>query len=171
MAKSHGRKAKFDKKHGIVDINDYRAQREKQDGAGTADGRGTESRKAEGKKSAAKEKTAPKHKKGAAKAARRRAADKHAKMTRERAILYTVVICIVAALIAWSGIRIYKVESEKAALLQEQQQLTKEKKELREELKKVNDLDYIENQARDKLKMVMPGETLYVLPEDKDSGK
>lgn len=168
MAKSHGRKARFDKKHGIVDINDYRAQLEKQERSGASSDRKPESRTA-GSGRAEKEKTVPKHKKGTAK--KRAAKKKHAKVTKERAILNVIVICLVAVLVAWSGVRIYKVESEKQALLQEQQQLTQEKKELRSELKKVNDLDYIEEQAREKLRMVMPGETLYVLPDNGDSSK
>ena len=48
------------------------------------------------------------------------------------------------------------------------EQLEQKKKELQEEKKAVSDNDYIEEQARKQLKMIKPGEILYVLPDDDD---
>ncbi|MCI2061552.1 MAG: septum formation initiator family protein [Eubacteriaceae bacterium] len=151
MAKrSKGRKAKFDKKNGVVDLREYRKDRERQS---------REERRAQKETPAEETPVAAKH------AKKKRVSRK---MSGRRALVYAVVICILACMVGYSTYNIYKAETEKNSLIAEQQKLTKEKKELREELKKVNDPDYIEEEARDKLKMVMPGETLYVMP-DKDS--
>ena len=48
---------------------------------------------------------------------------------------------------------------------------SKEKKEYQAILKNIDNSDYVEQEARDKLKMIMPGETLYVLPESTDNNK
>ena len=42
---------------------------------------------------------------------------------------------------------------------------------LKEELKNVNDLDYIEEQARIQLRMIKPGEILYITDDDLKENK
>jgi len=49
-----------------------------------------------------------------------------------------------------------------------QKELEQKKDDLTAELKNVNELDYIEEQARKQLKMIKPGEVLYVLDGKKD---
>ena len=48
----------------------------------------------------------------------------------------------------------------------QKQELEQKKKELKKEKKEVIDPDYIEDQARKQLKMVKPGEILYILPDE-----
>ena len=51
-------------------------------------------------------------------------------------------------------------------MAQRQKELNDEKAALQEELKNVNDLDYIEEQARNQLKLIKPGEILYILENE-----
>lgn len=41
-----------------------------------------------------------------------------------------------------------------------------EKEQLQKDLKQINDLENLEEQARDQMRMVKPGETLYIFPEE-----
>ena len=52
---------------------------------------------------------------------------------------------------------------EKRALTQQNSELTNKRDDLTAELENVNDLDYIEEQARKLLHMIKPGEVLYIL--------
>ena len=57
------------------------------------------------------------------------------------------------------------LKMEERELLQEQRDLEARKAELEEELTRVDETDYIEQQARQQLHMIKPGEILYLLPE------
>lgn len=91
-----------------------------------------------------------------------------------RFLVYLVVIVLLVCMVGFSVYKVVVVKLEERALVQEQQSLESQKKELKEELKMVNDPEYIEQQARKQLNLIMPGETLYVLPDknkDKDGQK
>ena len=56
--------------------------------------------------------------------------------------------------------------------LKEQQKALKEKRtKLKNELKNIDDKNYIEEQARKQLNMVKPGEILYMIEKDRSKGK
>lgn len=78
------------------------------------------------------------------------------------------IICIIFLLAGLSVYKIIDLKLEENKLEGQRQELIKEQKKLKEELKNVNDPEYIEQQARKQLKLIMPGETLYVLPDEKD---
>ncbi|HPR23640.1 MAG TPA: septum formation initiator family protein [Bacillota bacterium] len=85
-----------------------------------------------------------------------------------RTLIYMGIICII---VLFAGLSVYKIidlKLEENRLEGQKQELIKEQKKLKEELKNVNDPEYIEQQARKQLKLIMPGETLYVLPDEKD---
>jgi len=85
-----------------------------------------------------------------------------------RILIYMGIICII---VLFAGLSVYKIidlKLEENRLEGQKQELIKEQKKLKEELKNVNDPEYIEQQARKQLKLIMPGETLYVLPDEKD---
>ena len=73
-----------------------------------------------------------------------------------------IIAIIVVAIYAYNivAVELYQnqVEAENLAL-------TNQKIKLQEELKNVSDPKYIEQQARTQLRMIFPGEILYVLPE------
>lgn len=72
---------------------------------------------------------------------------------------------IVVLLYAYS---VFLVEMEQKHIEEEKASLLAEKSKLEEELRHVTDPAYIEQQARTELRMIKPGEILYVLP---DKGK
>ena len=61
--------------------------------------------------------------------------------------------------------RIMSLHAEKEQLLAEREELEQTREERLNELENVNDLDYIEEQARKQLKMIKPGEVLFVIDE------
>ena len=59
-----------------------------------------------------------------------------------------------------------KLLSENSELKKQNTELTKQKKSLENELKNVNKPEYIEEQAKLQLKLIKPGETLFILGEE-----
>lgn len=78
--------------------------------------------------------------------------------------IYTAICFIIIAVIGLYTYNILAIQKERAEVLQETADLEKEKKELTEELANVDTPEYIEQQARAVLRMIKPGEYLYVLP-------
>lgn len=98
------------------------------------------------------------------KRARRR--NKKFRVNRTR-VLLLIVIAVVFVMFAFSVKNIVDLHREQAELKAEQRTLTERKEDLEAELKSINESNYIEEQARTQLNMVMPGETLYIT-EDED---
>ena len=90
---------------------------------------------------------------------------------RRRAGIYALVVVIVLAIFGLLLHNVISLKMEQHDLQAKKEQLEKKKKELQEEKKAVSDKDYIEEQARKQLKMIRPGEILYVLPDDGDTDK
>ena len=92
------------------------------------------------------------------------------KKSRRKVSVFTVIYwIIVIALILTIGFVIKNIISlhlEKNRLEKEEQELLNTKEELNAELENVDDLEYIEEQARKLLKMIKPGEVLYILDGD-----
>mgnify|MGYP003309064077 CR=1 FL=1 len=76
-------------------------------------------------------------------------------------------ILVLALLMSVKGI--FTLRAEQKALKEENAALLLEKESLEDELKNVSDKEYIEEQARIQLKLIKPGEILYILEEDKDN--
>lgn len=91
-------------------------------------------------------------------------------MTRERnypikRLLYMVAIFIVLAVTTYYAYNVIAVEIVQKQVEAEHEALMLEKAELEDELKNVSDPKYIEQQARTQLRMISPGEVLYILPD------
>ena len=106
------------------------------------------------------------------KAARRRqeALDREEENARKtfingRKVFFSSITIIIVITIAISGINI--MELHKATAKAEQALVAKqeEKVRLESEYAMINNLDYIETQARERLKMIKPGEILYIFGE------
>ncbi|MDY6038514.1 MAG: septum formation initiator family protein [Eubacterium sp.] len=85
-----------------------------------------------------------------------------------------ILSLIVVSLLIGCGFSIKKIiqlHLEKSRLQETQKVLESHRDDLTAELKNVNELDYIEEQARKQLKMIKPGEVLYVLDDEKQAGK
>lgn len=89
------------------------------------------------------------------------------KQRRKRRLFYLALIALICVVIFGFAGNIIALKAENARLLEEQESLLATKKALEKEKKNVNSLDYIEQQAREQLHLVLPGEILYVLPEEK----
>lgn len=141
--RNRGRSRKFYKETQVVDIREAREERRRSRTE-------TQSKK---KKPANTENPKKKRKK---------------KRLWRRTLIYMGIICIIFLLAGLSVYKIIDLKLEENRLEGQKQELIKEQKKLKEELKNVNDPEYIEQQARKQLKLIMPGETLYVLPDEKD---
>ena len=141
--RNRGRSRKFYKETRVVDISEAREERRRSRTE-------TQSKK---EKTANTEKPKKKRKK---------------KRLWRRTLIYMGIICIIFLLAGLSVYKIIDLKLEENRLEGQRQELIKEQKKLKEELKNVNDPEYIEQQARKQLKLIMPGETLYVLPDEKD---
>lgn len=78
-------------------------------------------------------------------------------------LLFLAIIAVLVVAILIVAKNIIDLRIEKANLEQQEQDLQSKKDELTAELQGVDDLDYIEEQARKLLKMIKPGEVLYIL--------
>ena len=81
-------------------------------------------------------------------------------------IVVTVIVVVLIAVVGMSLKNVFDLRAEQKALHEKNKQLGSEKASLKEELKNVNDYDYIEEQARIQLKLIRPGEILYVLDDE-----
>lgn len=92
------------------------------------------------------------------------------KLNRKRVIRLGVILIA----IIFVGVSVYGIGSllsEQADLEEQNAQLKEEKQLKEEEEKKINTDEYMEKKARDDLKMVKPGEKLFILDKDKESSE
>ncbi len=85
--------------------------------------------------------------------------------------MLTAVVVIMIAVVGVSVKSIFSLRAEQAELSADNSRLTAEKASLAEELKNVNDYEYIEEQARIQLRLIKPGEVLYILDEQQDDNE
>ena len=88
------------------------------------------------------------------------------KMMRNRLITFLIIIVILIS----AGYSVYKIgvlQMDKHRLDDENIDLRREKALLEEELKNVQDHEYVEEEAREKLNLIMPGEVIYKFSDDK----
>lgn len=92
---------------------------------------------------------------------------KAAKILRRR-LIYSGIFIIIIAIIGFSIYNIISLKIEQARATAELESLIQEKESLTEELSQVDSREYIEQQARQELRMILPGETLYILIDRKE---
>ena len=84
-----------------------------------------------------------------------------------------ITLVIIGFILISAGYSAYKIgvlQMDKHKLDEENIDLRREKALLEEELKNVQDYEYIEEEAREKLNLIMPGEVIYKFPDD-EKGK
>lgn len=81
---------------------------------------------------------------------------------------FLVIALIVVSVAGFSIFRIVDLKLEERQLLAQQEALLQEKVKLKEQLANVNNPEFIEQEARKQLKLIMPGETLYILKDGTD---
>lgn len=87
-----------------------------------------------------------------------------------RRMVYFFIFLFILCLIGVSAFNIISLKLTEAKTIKEQQELLEQKDKLEKIYSQVNSPEYIEQQARQQLRMIRPGEILYVLP-DKDAKK
>jgi len=92
------------------------------------------------------------------------------KRSRKR-MIYGFVALALVLLIGYSVFSLITLKMEAARAKQELGELKREKAALVEELKHVNSDEYIEQKAREELKMILPGETLYIISDGESDEK
>lgn len=80
----------------------------------------------------------------------------------------TVIVAALIVVLLMSVNSIFNLRAEQKTLKAENEALLLEKESLQDELKNVSDKEYIEEQARIQLKLIKPGEILYILEDNKD---
>ena len=87
-----------------------------------------------------------------------------------RRMVYFFIFLFIVCLVGVSVFNIVSLKLTQARTMKEQQALLQQKDKLEKIYSQVNSPEYIEQQARQQLRMIKPGEILYVLP-DKDEKK
>jgi len=80
----------------------------------------------------------------------------------------TIIVAVLMLVLLMSVKGIFTLRAEQKALEEENSALLLEKEALKDELENVSDKEYIEEQARIQLKLIKPGEILYILDDEKD---
>lgn len=83
-----------------------------------------------------------------------------------RRLLTAIVVMIIIGLISFSVINIISLKKEQYDMKEQKRTLQEEKKQLERELEDANDPDNLEEQARDQLRLIKPGEKFYLFPEE-----
>lgn len=90
---------------------------------------------------------------------------------RNRIILVAVITLVFIAAIGASIFNILSLKAEQKEALKQQEQLQQEKEELQEQLENSDDEEYVKEQAREQLRLVDPGEKIYIVPSVGDNDK
>ena len=92
-------------------------------------------------------------------------AEENKKSRRKVLLIAVLVLIVLAALFGRNTYQIIQLSNEKKIQEQKLEELEESINRLNEELQRVTSDEYIEQQAREQLKMIYPGETLYVITE------
>jgi len=90
---------------------------------------------------------------------------------RKKHITYAVIILAIIAAIGVSAINIISLKAEYNAVLAEKEQLTEQKESMEQQLKDSTKDKYVEKEARQQLRMVKPGETVFIVPNQDTENK
>jgi len=88
-----------------------------------------------------------------------------------RRFVMSAIILIFVVSVGVSGFKLIALQSEYKQLTQRHEELELLKESLTAELKYVDSKEYIEQQARKSLKLVMDNEILFLIPEDNKENK
>lgn len=89
----------------------------------------------------------------------------------KRRMVYVVIAGAILITIGLSAFNIVSLTIEKRELQEQQMLLMKTRDELKYELENVDSPEYIEQQARTYLRLIKPGEVLYIMPKDDTDGE
>lgn len=80
--------------------------------------------------------------------------------------MIALVMVLVIVLMGATVFKIVSLNKERIDTRKQQEELIKEKKDLQQQLDSINDPENLEKQARDQLRLIKPGEILYMFPKE-----
>ncbi|MBF6330719.1 FtsB family cell division protein [Nocardia transvalensis] len=124
-------------------------------------------RTAAGKRAAQRRAGKPESRAGKGKSGRRSDADKHERkilgLSTGRAVILAAVLCALALTLAVPMRTYFSQRAESAQLAEQRSELENDLARLRDRRAQQQDPAYIKSEARDRLRLVMPGETPYIV--------
>lgn len=84
---------------------------------------------------------------------------------RRRLVIGIVAVSIIGV-IFFSVANVISLKKEQAEIRKQTEQLREEKEALKKQLDNINDADNLEEEARNQLRLIKPGEKLYMFPEE-----
>ena len=91
---------------------------------------------------------------------------RRSQLIRRKTLMLIVFLLVFALLATMCGKDIVRLKAENIALRKQQAELEKQRDELKEELKNVNNQEYIREQARKQLRLLNPGEILFIFDDE-----
>ena len=88
---------------------------------------------------------------------------------RKKHITYAVIILAIIAAIGISALNIVSLRAEYKEVELQNQQLLQQKEELEQQIKDSSKDKFVEEEARKQLRMVKPGETVYIVPNQEET--
>lgn len=92
--------------------------------------------------------------------------ERRASKKARRRMVYLLIFLFIICVIGYSAFNIVSLKLNEAKQQKEQGKLLEQRARLENEFSQIDSLEYIEQQARQQLKMIKPGEILYVLPDN-----
>lgn len=83
-----------------------------------------------------------------------------------RRLLVVIIVMSLIGVITFSLLNVISLKKEQHEVMQQAEELQQEKEQLEKDLAEINEPENIEQQARDQLRLIKPGEKLYMFPEE-----
>ena len=93
---------------------------------------------------------------------------RHRAKKRRIKLVYVIIVIVAVIAVGFSACNLISLKAQEREVLKQQQQLKDEKAKLEKELERADDPEYVEKEAREQLKLIMPGEKLYFFPQSDD---
>jgi len=93
------------------------------------------------------------------------------KLNKTQKIVLAIVLVLVITIGATYGTRIVKLKAQNRQLKQQNAELKEEQSKLTKELKNVNSKEYVQEQARKKLRLLNKDEILFIFKDEDKDGK
>lgn len=84
---------------------------------------------------------------------------------RRMMMIVIIAVCIIS-MIFFAVLNVISLKKEEYEVKKQTEALQQQKKELEQQLENINDPVNLEQQARDQLRLIKPGEVLYMFPEE-----
>lgn len=85
---------------------------------------------------------------------------------RRKSLIRIAVVVGILLVVFLLVVNIITLKKEQHDVLEEHDRLKEQKEELQQEIKDAGNAENVEDEARDQLRLVKPGETLYLFPDD-----